>query len=98
RCARNQVFGVPANRLGVALAPSYVDVEVAAFRPAQLLKDLRKSCEQLMLFRIAYASVHQYADAPHALLLRACHQRPRRRRAAEQGDELSPARASTVAQ
>ena len=36
-------------------------------------------------------SVHEHADAPHPLgLLRARRERPRRRRAAEQRDELAP--------
>ena len=35
--------------------------------------------------------MHEHADAPHPLgLLRARRQRPRRRRAAEQRDELAP--------
>ena len=50
------------------------------------------------------ASAHEHADAPHPLgLLRARRERPRRRRAAEQRDELAPphsitssARASSV--
>ena len=50
------------------------------------------------------ASVHEHADAPHPLgLLRARRERPRRRRTAEQRDELAPlhsitssARASSV--
>src|SRR5262249_13995918 len=42
-------------------------------------------------FRIALGQAHQHADPPHTLggLLRARHERPRRR-AAEQRDELAP--------
>ena len=42
-------------------------------------------------FRIVRGCGHEHADAPHPLaLLRARRERPRRRRAAEQRDELAP--------
>jgi hypothetical protein len=42
-------------------------------------------------FQIALGIRHQHADAPHPVtLLRPCCARPRRRRAAEEGDELTP--------
>ena len=42
-------------------------------------------------FRIVRGECHEHADAPHPLgLLRARRERPRRRRAAEQRDELAP--------
>jgi hypothetical protein len=41
--------------------------------------------------RIARVKCRQHADAPHPIaLLRACRERPRRRRAAEKRYELAP--------
>src|SRR5262249_38749351 len=41
-------------------------------------------------YQIVRRETHEYADAPHPLLLRARRERPRCRRAAEQRDERAP--------
>ncbi len=72
--------------------------------PAQLLQPLQERRDAGLTFRIVRGAGHEHADAPHPLaLLRARRERPRRRRAAEQRDELAPlhsitssARASSV--
>ena len=51
----------------------------------------RNARERRLHFRIVLGEAHEHADAPHPLrLLRARRERPRRRRAAEQRDELAP--------
>jgi len=56
-----------------------------------LLQALQKCGDAPLPFRIVRGQVHQHADAAHALaLLRPRGERPRDRRAAEQGDELAP--------
>jgi hypothetical protein len=51
---------------------------------------LVKRCETSLCFGVVRGEVHEHADAPHALtLLCARRQRPSRRRAAEQRDELA---------
>ena len=51
---------------------------------------LSQRSNQTLPLRIARAR-HQYANTPNPLrLLRPCRDRPRRRRAAEQRDELAP--------
>jgi hypothetical protein len=55
-----------------------------------LLQALMKCPDAGLIFRIVRRCRQEHADAPHALaLLRACHERPRCRRAADQFDELA---------
>src|SRR5262249_17446452 len=59
--------------------------------PSQNLKGFLKGCCANLTFPVVLDVEHQYADAPHALALLCTHrQRPCRRRAAEQRDELAP--------
>ena len=56
-----------------------------------MLQSLQERREAGLRFRIVRGDAHQHADAPHPLaLLRTRRERPRRRRAAEQRDELAP--------
>src|SRR5262249_11434407 len=50
---------------------------------------LMESREARLSFRIIGRQIHEHADAPHAIVLRPGRERPRRRRAAEQRDELA---------
>ena len=60
--------------------------------PAQFLQPQQERCLANLRFRIIRGKSMEHADAAHALsLLRARRQRPRRRRAAEQADELAVA-------
>ena len=65
---------------------------VASLGPTQLLQRLAEYPLEGLSVRIAFGGgTGEHADAPHALaLLRARRERPRRRRAAEQRDELAP--------
>src|SRR5262249_18735610 len=61
--------------------------QVAALAPAQTLKRL---LERRELGTPCGGRAREHADTPHSLaLLRPCRQRPRRRSAAEQRDELA---------
>src|SRR5262249_10934359 len=89
----HHIFANPlgANAFGVICAPTIVDPHVAAVSPAQLLELLQKRTDPCHSFRIVRGQRGQHADAPHSLaLLRPRRERPRRRRAAEQRDELAP--------
>src|SRR5262245_21073145 len=56
-----------------------------------MLQPLQERCEARLHFRIVRGQAHEDANASHSLgLLRARRDRPRRRRAAEQRDELAP--------
>src|SRR5262249_7133359 len=90
-----------ANVGRITQAPAILDPQVAALAPAQLLQRL---LERRELGTAGAATAREHADPPYApWLLRARHERPRRR-AAEQRDDLAPpdhsitssARASSV--
>ena len=80
-------------RMSSAL-PAAQRVSIRTLRPigpAQLLQPLQERRDAGLRFRIVRGCGHEHADAPHPLgLLRARRERPRRRRAAEQRDELAP--------
>src|SRR5262249_28524559 len=82
-----------------------IDLDIAANGPAQLLEPLPEGSGAELSFGIVLGVEHQHADPPHVLgLLRARHERPRYRCAADKRDELaaphysitSSARASSV--
>src|SRR5262245_11716090 len=74
--------------VGIALAPSIVDPNMAILHPSQLLQTFLEGCRPSPDLGIALVQRHQHADPPQSFrLLRARRERPRRRRAAEQRDE-----------
>ena len=90
RRERDQFRRISANVVGIARAPAIVDPHVAADRSSPFLQPLQERPEAGLRFRIVRGQVHEHADAPHPLgLLRPRRERPRRRRAAEQRDELA---------
>ena len=82
----------PLYRLRIAGSrPAKVDPEVAALNPPELLKALPERRDPSLRFRVALGIPYQRSDAPYPLgLLSPRRNRPRRRRAAEQRDELAP--------
>src|SRR6516164_4466856 len=85
-----------AKALCVAPAPTKVDTHVTADRPARFLQPLQERRETRLSFRVVRGEIHEHADAAHALaLLRACDERPRCRRAAEERDEVPPVHSIT---
>src|SRR5262245_20948460 len=86
-------------------APPIIYSYVASDHPSFLLQSLVKCRHAGLYFRIVSRHSREHANATHtSALLRARHQRPCCRRAAEQRDELAPshsitssARASSVA-
>src|SRR5437660_1743598 len=92
------------DELCVPLAKPDIDPEVLTFIPTEAPKGLSHSRNTAGRIRVLLSGRKQDTDAPHPLeLLRTYRQRPRRRRAAEQRDELaavhsitSSARASSV--
>ena len=75
---------------GVAAAPTIVNQEIFALGPAEFSKPCSERCYVGLCYWVAFSLRQQHADAPHLLgLLRARRERPRRRRAAEQRDELA---------
>ena len=87
---RDQFRRVPANVPGMGSGPADIDLQVAANRPAQQRQPLQERSDAGLIWRIVRSCGQEHADAPHPLgLLRPRRQRPRRRRAAEQRDELA---------
>src|SRR5262245_2112371 len=78
--------------IDVSAGPPKVHARVAAIGPTQVRKRLRERREARLPYGVVFVACHEHADAPHAvaLLLRAHRKWPRRRRAAEDGDELAP--------
>src|SRR6516164_7274129 len=86
----NQFRRVSANALSIARSPPYVDPQVAAVGPAQLLQSLHERRKAGLSFRIVRCEWREHADAPHPFrLLRPRRERPRDRRAAKQRYELA---------
>src|SRR3954468_4222951 len=68
-----------------------IDPQVASDGPTRLLQSLQECRDVGLRLGLVRTREHQHTDAPYALgLLRTHHNRPRRRRAAEQRDELAP--------
>ena len=89
RLEAGQFLRVDLEAFGVACSIAMVDLDIAAFRPTELLKFLPEYPNPGLSFRIAFGIYHQHADSPDALgLLRVCSERPRDRRVAEERDEL----------
>jgi hypothetical protein len=82
---------VLANVVGIGRGPAGVDPQVAAVGPPQRRQSLVKRPNAGLIFRIVRGRGHEDTDAPHPLgLLGARRERPRRRRAAECGQQFLP--------
>jgi hypothetical protein len=86
---------VPANFRGVRAGPAGVDPNVAADHPAQWRQLLQERPDPRLILRIVRGGVQQDADPPHPRGLRARGERPRRRRAAQERDEIAPLHGSS---
>src|SRR5262249_34924034 len=86
----DNLFCKAPHPIGITSRPAIVGAEVTAVGPAQSLQSLAERGQVPTTFRII-RTPHQHRDLPHPLaLLRARRERPRRRSAAEQRDELAP--------
>src|SRR5262249_57778761 len=91
RSGRDQFPRVSASEARIARTPAAVDANVAAVGPAQLPQPLQERRQTGLAYRIVLGVWHEHADASHPLaLLRAHRERPRRRRAAECGQQFPP--------
>ena len=87
----DQLGCLRAHDTGVAGRPPQVETKISAFDPAGSLESLSKCGYPDAPFRVAFRDAHEGADQPHTIrLLRARRNRPSRRRASEQRDELAP--------
>jgi hypothetical protein len=87
----HQLLREGSHPINVRAGPSKVDPHVASVGPAQARKRLRERRDASLRNGLDFVVIHEHADAPHALaLLRARHERPRRR-AAESSDEVRDA-------
>src|SRR5262249_32838992 len=104
RCERSQFRRVPAGFYGIGSGPARIDPHVAANGPTQSRQLLQERPDPRLISRIVRSRIQEYGDASHPLaLLRAYRERPCRRHAAEQRDEVpalhsitSSARASSI--
>src|SRR5262245_14314919 len=69
--------------------PAILNREVMSLDPSQLPEAIFKRDHARLCLRIVGDKTHQHADPPHPLGLRPRRERPRRRRAADEGDELA---------
>jgi len=91
RLKRYQLHRIGAETFGIAIAPSEIDLQISADRPTQLLQAPNKGRSATVHLGVVGTGIREHADAPHPFaLLRARRERPRRRGAAEQRDELAP--------
>src|SRR5262249_11510540 len=96
RRERDQCQRASAKELGIARAPTISETPVAAHAPTQFLQALEDRRVASLSFRSVRAQVHDHANASHPLaLLRASRERPCRRRAAKQRDEIAPVHSIT---
>src|SRR5262245_3945018 len=81
---------MPSARFVISGGPTNLDLRIAAVCPTQLLQCLPERRNAGLAFGIVCGYGHKNTDPPHAItLLRPRRHRPRRRRAAEQRDELA---------
>src|SRR5439155_24781668 len=86
----DQLFREYLRPFRAGLRKAIVDADIAALRPSKPFEPLPERREARLAFRIVLGEGQQHADAPHPIgLLRPRRPRPRRRRAAEEGDELA---------
>src|SRR5262249_22287903 len=103
RPRRDRFFRVDAHALSITVREAIIDLDIASDGPSERLQPLAQCHRTGLRFSIIRNS-HQYDNPPHPLaLLRTRHERPRRRRAAEDCDEraalhsiTSSARASSL--
>src|SRR6266487_995683 len=74
--------------MGLIFRRTVFDQDVLALDEACFLEALAEGCHEVR--GVSERGVPQETNNRHRRLLRACRQRPRGRRAAEQGDELAP--------
>src|SRR5262245_12920351 len=92
RRERNELGCMFSCDINFAVAPAIVDADILPLRPTEMLQGLDESPYSVLRFRVVYGPRCEHADAPNALrLLRVRRDRPRRRCAAEQRDELAAA-------
>src|SRR2546426_12766457 len=100
-----QLGGEASHPFRITGSKPILDPNIAPFDPPKPRKPLPEHRQPRLADLIVLGKWHEGANAPNPLrrLLRPRRERPRRRRAAEQGDELapphsitSPARASSV--
>ena len=76
---------------GIARCPSVIDANIGADDPTMPPQGGIKSGHACLVFGVLLSAGNEHADAPHSRgLLRPRRKRPRRRRTAEQRDELPP--------
>src|SRR5262249_15006530 len=82
--------------LGIACSPTFLDLHVAADSPTQFVKPLAKCGDPTFRLRV-FCNSDQHADPSDAIaLLCARRERPGRRRAPEQRDELAALHSITL--
>src|SRR5262249_26064810 len=89
RLERDKLSSVTFHHRRIPRGPSIVVDNIATLDPTEFLHPFAKRSHARLTFLILLRKVHEYANATAVTLLRPCRERPRRRRAAEQRDELA---------
>src|SRR5262245_3713946 len=91
RTQANQFVRISFVECRIASSKAVVDSNIPALDPTQLLQALPESVRRGLAVRICLGEADQGSNAPHPLrLLSVRRERPRRRRASEQGYQLAP--------
>src|SRR6188472_3128335 len=87
----NQLGSETSRALDITATPAQIQAHVAAVGPSKLLQGLPERRNARLPIRVAIVGVHQSCDATHPIwLLRPRRERPCRRGAAYEGDEVTP--------
>src|SRR5262249_36818690 len=73
----------------ITLRPAIIDLDITALDPAEFMEGLLKRLYACLPF-VVVGNRHKYPEPSHPFGLRARRERPCRRRAAEQCDEVAP--------
>src|SRR5262245_9964012 len=66
------------NAIGIASTPARIELQIAAFAPAQFLQSSKKCRDLDASLRIAFGNLNEHADPAHPVgLLRPRRERPR---------------------
>jgi hypothetical protein len=94
RSERNQLRGILLDGF-VIHAPAMYDAEIPSVDPAQPTQRSKQGIDAALSFRITFRKIHEYAEAPHLLVLGERRQWPNGRRRADKRYEIPPPHSMT---
>ena len=86
---RDEFCCVRPKTVGVALAPTVIDLQIASGGPTELLQPLDEHSQAALNLGVIRAKIREHTDAPHPFL-RVRGERPQRSHATNQAYEFPP--------